>query len=117
MVEFHRIGIAFAAAVVLILNGCAGLEPRSDAPPTPTEARVAAATPTAFTANADSLKSAVLGDFGTGEPGQYRLAERMAEIHKSFPFEMVVLVGDNIYGSDRPQDYKRKFETPYKPLL
>ena len=28
-----------------------------------------------------------------------------------------MLVGDNIYGSDRPQDYTKKFELPYKPLL
>lgn len=65
----------------------------------------------------DSLKFAVLGDFGTGEKRQYQLAERMAEVHRQFPFELVVLVGDNIYGSDRPQDYTRKFEVPYKPLL
>jgi predicted phosphodiesterase len=65
----------------------------------------------------DSLKFAVLGDFGTGDKRQYALAQRMAAVHEAFPFELVVLVGDNIYGSDRPQDYKRKFEEPYKPLL
>ncbi|HTV00780.1 MAG TPA: metallophosphoesterase [Luteitalea sp.] len=65
----------------------------------------------------DSLKFAVLGDFGTGDKRQYALARQMAEVHARFPFEMVVLVGDNIYGSDRPQDYKKKFEDPYKPLL
>jgi hypothetical protein len=65
----------------------------------------------------DSLKFAVLGDFGTGDPEQYALARRMADVHERFPFELVVLVGDNIYGSDRPQDFKRKFETPYAPLL
>jgi 3',5'-cyclic AMP phosphodiesterase CpdA len=65
----------------------------------------------------DSLKFAVLGDFGTGEKAQYALAKTMNEVHARFPFELVVLVGDNIYGSDRPQDYKRKFEDPYKPLL
>ena len=66
---------------------------------------------------ANALKFAVLGDFGTGEPMQYALARRMAAEHKAFPFEMVVLVGDNIYGADRPQDYANKFELPYKPLL
>jgi calcineurin-like phosphoesterase family protein len=29
----------------------------------------------------------------------------------------VILVGDNLYGSERPQDFERKFELPYKPLL
>ena len=27
------------------------------------------------------------------------------------------MVGDNMYGSERPQDYARKFELPYKPIL
>ena len=65
----------------------------------------------------DSLKFAVLGDFGTGERRQYALAERMAAVHRAFPFELVVLVGDNIYGSERPQDFKKKFEDPYRKLL
>ena len=41
----------------------------------------------------------------------------MAKVHQSFKYELVVLVGDNIYGSERPQDFKKKFEDPYKPLL
>ena len=27
------------------------------------------------------------------------------------------MMGDNIYGSDRPQDFIKKFEAPYKGLL
>lgn len=105
-------------AITAGLAGCVSLQmSQSEPAPTPTEASVAASTPTAFP-NADgALKFAVFGDFGTGDQRQYRLAARMAQVHKTFPFEMVVLVGDNIYGSDRPQDFKRKFETPYKPLL
>src|SRR5262245_2217922 len=66
---------------------------------------------------AESLKFCVLGDFGTGERPQYQLAEQMATLHRKFPFQLVALVGDNLYGSERPQDFKKKFETPYKPLL
>jgi 3',5'-cyclic AMP phosphodiesterase CpdA len=29
----------------------------------------------------------------------------------------VIMLGDNIYGSHSPQDFARKFEQPYKPLL
>ncbi len=65
----------------------------------------------------DSLKFAVLGDFGTGSRQQYELATQMKRVHDAFPFELVTLVGDNLYGSDRPQDFKRKFEIPYKPLM
>jgi 3',5'-cyclic AMP phosphodiesterase CpdA len=65
----------------------------------------------------DSLKFAVLGDWGSGERGQMDLAAEMARVHKRFPYEFIVTVGDNIYGSERPQDFTRKFEVPYKPLL
>ena len=37
--------------------------------------------------------------------------------HAKFPFVLVVMMGDNIYGSDRPQDFVKKFEAPYKALL
>jgi predicted MPP superfamily phosphohydrolase len=65
----------------------------------------------------DSLKFAVLGDFGTGNKQQYQLAAQMKRVHDQFPFDLVALVGDNLYGSERPQDFKKKFEDPYKPLL
>lgn len=68
--------------------------------------------------NADgSLKFAVLGDFGDGSSGQYQMAEQMGEVHSTFPYELVITVGDNIYGSERPQDFVRKFERPYATLL
>ncbi len=64
-----------------------------------------------------SLKFCVLGDFGTGDKTQYELAEQMAALHDRFKYQLVVLVGDNLYGSERPQDFQKKFELPYKPLL
>jgi 3',5'-cyclic AMP phosphodiesterase CpdA len=66
---------------------------------------------------ADSFKFAVLGDFGTGDKTQYQLAEQMAKLHDRFKYGIVILVGDNLYGSERPQDFVKKFEVPYKPLL
>lgn len=66
---------------------------------------------------AESFKFAILGDFGTGSKDQYELAGRMATLHKEFKYELVITVGDNLYGSQRPQDFKKKFEIPYKPLL
>jgi hypothetical protein len=65
----------------------------------------------------DSLKFAVLGDFGTGRDPQFQLAAQMAKLRARFPFELVITVGDNIYGGERPQDMQRKFEQPYKALL
>jgi predicted MPP superfamily phosphohydrolase len=66
---------------------------------------------------AGSFKFGVLGDFGTGDKVQYQLAEQMVKLHERFKYDSVVLVGDNLYGSERPQDFKVKFEVPYKPLL
>jgi predicted phosphodiesterase len=65
----------------------------------------------------DSLKFAVIGDNGTGEPPQYDVAKQMLAWHEKFPFTLVTMVGDNIYGSERPQDFVQKFEAPYKALL
>jgi hypothetical protein len=64
-----------------------------------------------------ALKFAVLGDFGTGDREQYQVADQMAQLHTRFPFELVILVGDNLYGRERASDFKRKFEIPYAPLL
>jgi predicted phosphodiesterase len=64
-----------------------------------------------------SLKFAVLGDFGTGKTPQYEVAQQMLKLHGRFPFEMVITVGDNLYGGQKPQDFKKKFEDPYKDLL
>lgn len=65
----------------------------------------------------DSLKFAVIGDNGTGERGQYDLAARMVEWHAKFDYVLALMVGDNLYGSERPQDFVQKFESPYRPLL
>jgi hypothetical protein len=64
-----------------------------------------------------SVRFAVLGDTGTGDRAQYEVARVLAASRETFPFEFAIMVGDNLYGSERPQDYVRKFETPYKPLL
>ena len=64
-----------------------------------------------------SFKFGVLGDFGTGDRAQYQMAEQMFAVYKKFKYDSVMLVGDNLYGSQRPQDFRSKFEVPYKPLL
>lgn len=64
-----------------------------------------------------SLKLAVFGDAGRGSEPQYELAALMADYHEVFPFNTVLLTGDNIYGSERPKDMKKKFEDPYRTLL
>ena len=64
-----------------------------------------------------ALKFAVIGDFGTGERPQYEIAERMFDARTQFPFQLVLALGDNMYGRQRPADFVEKFERPYARLL
>jgi len=64
-----------------------------------------------------SLKFAAMGDNGTGDRVQYEMADQMAKVHKTFPFDLVIMLGDNMYGGQSASDYVKKFETPYAPLL
>ena len=64
-----------------------------------------------------SVRFAVIGDMGTGDPPQYEVAQRMLQFHEKFPFNFAIMLGDNIYGGKSPAELQRKFEIPYKPLL
>jgi len=64
-----------------------------------------------------SLKFAVIGDSGQPGSGQTDIAAQMVKWRAQFPFEFVLMMGDNIYGSDRPRDYEKKFALPYKPII
>jgi Calcineurin-like phosphoesterase len=64
-----------------------------------------------------SVRFAVMGDTGRGEREQFEVASQMAAFHGPFPFDLVIMLGDNIYGTDTPADMTAKFESPYKPLL
>jgi predicted MPP superfamily phosphohydrolase len=70
-----------------------------------------------FTGHSDSVKFAVIGDTGTGSSSQYAVGRQMAEARAPFPFEFVIMLGDNMYGSQTPSDFVEKFERPYAPLL
>ena len=80
--------------------------------------RIAPAQPTsALPTIAGSLKFAVIGDSGTGDSPQYDVGARMTEARNEFPFELVIMLGDNLYGRQGPQDFVAKFERPYGMLL
>lgn len=64
-----------------------------------------------------SVRFAVIGDPGRGDQAQYDVARQMAAWREKFPFEFVLMLGDNIYPPHTAAEYKRKFEDPYKPLL
>jgi hypothetical protein len=65
-----------------------------------------------------SVKFAVIGDSGRGTPEQFAVSEQMARYREAFPYAFVLMLGDNIYeGPATPDDYRRKFEEPYRALL
>ena len=105
-----------ASVVLATVLGCSIRTAVAPVPAT-VQAPQPAEAPVALPNKEGSLKFGVLGDFGTGSREQYQLADQMAKLHQRFPFEIVVTVGDNLYGSERPQDFVRKFEAPYKALL
>jgi 3',5'-cyclic AMP phosphodiesterase CpdA len=65
----------------------------------------------------DSVKFAVIGDNGTGGRPEYEVGQQMVAARARFPFNMVIMLGDNIYGRQDPQDFVTKFEQPYAALL
>lgn len=65
----------------------------------------------------NSVRFAVLGDTGTGDTRQEEVAAQLVKWRQQFAFTFALLLGDNLYGSERPQDYARKFEEPYKALI
>src|SRR5579864_6718989 len=65
----------------------------------------------------DSVKFAVIGDNGTGDKPEYEVGQQMAIARTRFPFAFVIMLGDNMYGRQEPQDFVTKFERPYAALL
>ena len=65
----------------------------------------------------DAVRFLVLGDSGTGDRPQYEVGAKAAELRQRFPFDFAIMLGDNMYGRERPQDYRKKFEEPYRALL
>ena len=64
-----------------------------------------------------SVRFLVLGDAGTGDREQFEVANQMVRYAQRFPFTFAIMLGDNLYGSERPQDFDKKFMRPYKALL
>jgi 3',5'-cyclic AMP phosphodiesterase CpdA len=64
-----------------------------------------------------SLRFAVIGDTGTGTSKQHELADVMVQYHNAFPFEFVLMLGDNLYGGESAKDFEEKFSNVYQDLL
>ena len=65
----------------------------------------------------DSVKFAVIGDTGSGTAKQRDVGDMMIKYHAMFPYDFVLMMGDNMYGGEAPQDFEKKFSEPYRALL
>jgi hypothetical protein len=64
-----------------------------------------------------SVRFAVIGDTGSGSSKQRDVGNMMVQYRVLFPFEFVLMMGDNMYGGEAPKDFEKKFSEPYKVLL
>ena len=76
----------------------------------------AAALPHAQTAG-ETVRFAVIGDAGTGDEEQYAVARQMVTARMTSPFDLVLMLGDNLYRRATPEVYASAFERPYRALL
>jgi predicted phosphodiesterase len=114
----------FVLLHVALLVGC-GTSPISRPGGSSAELRVEArslaglARDTLTLPNAErSIKFAVIGDSGRGSKEQHEIAAQMMAYRQRFNYEFVLMAGDNIYeGPATEEDYRLKFEEPYKLLL
>ena len=103
-------------ALAAVLPACGGTPPPGG-PAVVVSADTTLATVIALPNKSTSFRFAVLGDFGDGSLPQYQTAAQMDTVRRHFPFDHVLLAGDDLYDGAQPQDYQVKFEIPYKPLL
>jgi hypothetical protein len=64
-----------------------------------------------------SLRFAVIGDTGSGTEKQQQVGDMMVKYRAVFPFEFVLMMGDNLYGGESAVDFENKFSNVYKQLL
>jgi predicted phosphodiesterase len=112
--------LAIAAFVALALAGCRQSSVDTGVTrATPAVLRELAPAPGALAlpVRDGSIRFAVIGDSGRGDQAQHEVARQMVAWREKFPFDFVLMLGDNIYDSHTPRDYETKFEEPYRPLL
>jgi 3',5'-cyclic AMP phosphodiesterase CpdA len=91
--------------------------PAPTAPPDAATAPQVPLTTLALPRKDGSVRFAVIGDMGRDSQGRSEVARQAAAFHHLFPFDFVILLGDNVYGSNTPAEMANKFEAPYRPLL
>ena len=117
----RRIIATLFAAVLLTVGapapGALGQHARSDGAAAGAGGGAGAGAPLTLPNRAGSVRFLAIGDTGTGTAQQKELAGVMTRYHTAFPYEFVLMMGDNMYGGEKPADFKAKFENIYRELL
>ena len=115
--RFRRVLLSLLLAIVAVACG----EPTSSLRvPVVQTLAIEALSPGALTLpnRATSVKFAVIGDSGRGTKPQHDIAKQMVAFREQLPYQFVIMLGDNLYeGPAAPEDYRVKFEEPYRELL
>lgn len=113
-----RVTCSFVAFAWLLISPPHDSVLLAQASPAPGRGAVAAPQPASVLPNQkDSIKFAVIGDTGTGGSAQYEVGRLLAQARARFPYDFVIMMGDNLYGGQGPSDFVKKFEMPYKSIL
>lgn len=116
----HFSSLSLALLLALLGSGCVdpGQQPGSAPLVVVHDAQPARADGLTLPNALTSVKFAVIGDSGRGTPEQHAVADQMVRVRDTFKYEFVLMVGDNIYeGPATAEDYRLKFEEPYRDLL
>ena len=65
----------------------------------------------------DSLRFAVIGDFGTGDRDEVAIAKLMFAAHQRTPYDFIIAAGDNIYPNGSGRYIAKNFEQPFADLI
>jgi len=108
----YDVPLVLLPLLIVLYPGISGDPTPPKAPPFP-----AGAPDIRFPLKPGSVRWAVIGDNGTGEQPEIEIANQMQRYWSVVKYDFVTMDGDNIYGGHLPEDFRIKFEEPYKPLL
>jgi predicted phosphodiesterase len=111
--------VLLAAVALLSVSGCRDAVPPDAVRATRIDVHELTPPPgqLALPLHQGSIRFAVIGDSGRGDQAQADIAAQMVRWREKFPFDFVVMLGDNIYPPHGDDDFTAKFEIPYRALL
>jgi len=65
----------------------------------------------------NSMRFAVIGDWGTGDRDGIGVAEQMFSTHKQSPLDFIVAAGDNVYPNGSGRYFTKAIEQPFSGMI